>query len=346
MCNRLSVFVLPRIGFGVNTGRIVGFKEGFMKFKKLVAYLFLAFALFVLWSFMLSRTRVFEKRGVIDSNGQSNTTTDWVTPHADPLRMSSKRVEVLDPRCRELKNFEKSVTFLIHTEDLIREISKTQSNVRNEAKAIGRLLFLDDWAVLRLKYPKLPKNLGETLYNSVMESFGASNKIEVVDWISSQLQDVSLEEVLQSQSAEAAVAMNRHYQWIIEDGRRPALMEVLRELGGEFESSALFGSPMLMDLWGYGFLKTEAQDWENQRLDTSLPAKFSRTAEERALFSQPSPNLVQAAAEERRWSQSLHQKMFAWRLSNLYGVKDPDRILEIVDKIRFNDAHHFGWPDP
>lgn len=64
-----------------------------------------------------------------------------------------------------------------------------------------------------------------------MESFGKSNNTEVVDWISSQLEDVSLEEVLQSQSAESAAVMNRHYQWIIEDGRRPALMEVLRELG-------------------------------------------------------------------------------------------------------------------
>lgn len=317
-----------------------------MNFKKPVVYLFLAFTLCVLWFFLLSRIRVFEKRGVTDSNGQSNTTADWVIPHADSLRISSKRVEALDPRCRDLKNFEKSVTFLIHTEDLIREISKTQSNVRNEAKAIGRILFLDDWAVLRLKYPKLPKNLGETFYNSVMESFGKSNNTEVVDWISSQLEDVSLEEVLQSQSAESAAVMNRHYQWIIEDGRRPALMEVLRELGGEFESSTLLGSPMLMDLWGYGFLKVEAQDWEHQRLDTSLPANFSRTAEERALFNKPSPNLVQAAAEERRWSQSVHQQMFAWRLTHLYGVKDPDRILEIVDKIRFTDAHHFGWPDP
>lgn len=77
-----------------------------MNFKKPVVYLFLAFTLCVLWFFLLSRIRVFEKRGVTDLNGQSNTTADWVTPHADSLRISSKRVEALDPRCRDLKNFE------------------------------------------------------------------------------------------------------------------------------------------------------------------------------------------------------------------------------------------------
>ena len=323
--------------------------EWFMKQKKVCFLLFVVAICFLVFINFFEKL-VFWKQEVAQSNGQSNgqskNTTDWVTSHAEALLISTNAVDVLDPRCRDLKNFEKSVAFLIHTEDMIKNIPNIQSNAKNEVKAIGRLLFLDDWAVLRLRYPKLPKNLGENLYNSVVEFVGKSNNIEVVDWVRRELVGVSLEEVIQSQSAESAVAMNRHYQWIIEDGSRPALTEVLRELGGEFESSTLLGSAMLMDLWGYGFLKAESQDWENQRLETSLPAEFPRTAEERALFSQPSPKQVQAAAEERQWFQSLHQQIFAWRLSHLHGVEDPARILEIVDKIRFTDAHHFGWPDP
>ena len=320
-----------------------------MKIKKSPGYLFLVFVICFLCFicfFILSGKRIVEGRGVARLNGQSNTVANLVTSHTAPLLTTSDTVESLDPRSRDLKAFEKSLACLIHTKNLILEIPETQSNVRNEADAIGRLLFIDDWAVLRLKYPKLPRNLGEVLYNAVIDSIGKSNKIDVVDWIRSELGSVSLEEVLQSQSSEAAVVMNRHYQWIIEDGRRPALTEVLHELSGEFASSTLLGSPMLMDLWGYGFLKAEAQDWENQRLDTSLPVEFPRTAEERADFSKPSPKMVQAAGEDRRWSQSLHQQIFAWRLSNIFGVEDPDRILRIVDKIRFTDAHHFGWPDP
>ena len=295
---------------------------------------------------MLSRKRDSKNQRLVQSNDWQNIATDSSKPSVRPPRMSFKISDSTDPRFRDFKNFDKSVAFLFHTEDLARNIPNNQSNVRNEVKSIGRQLFLDDWAVLRLKYPKLPNGLGEILYNSVMESVGSSNKIEVVDWLRSQLHDELLEEVLQSQSAESAVAINRHYQWIIEDGRRPDLIAVVRELGLEFEPSTLFSSPMLMDLWGYGFLEAEARDWENQRLDSSLPAGFPRTAEERALFSQPSPKLVEAAAEERRWSQSLHQQIFAWRLKNLYGVDDPTRILRIVDMIRFTDAHHFGWPEP
>ncbi len=322
------------------------FLTGCMKFKKSSGYLFFILVICFLCFFILSGKRIVEGRGVAQLNGQSNTKGNLVKPHTKPLLMTSNTVDALDPRSRDLKDFEKSLACLIHTKNLIREIPETQSNVRNEAEAIGRLLFVDDWAVLRLKYPKLPKNLGDVLYKSVTDSIGKSNKIDVVDWIRSELGSVSLEEVLQSQSSEAAVVMNRHYQWIIEDGRRPALTEVLHELSGEFASSTLLGSPMLMDLWGYGFLKAEAQDWENQRLDTSLPVEFPRTTEERAYFSQPSPKMVQAAGEERRWSQSLHQQIFAWRLNHIFGVEDPDRILKIVDKIRFTDAHHFGWPDP
>lgn len=328
-----------------------------MKQKK-TRFLLFVVAIFFLIVINIYEKIVFTRQEVAESNGQSNSqlnsqsngqpknTNDWVTSHAEALLISTNTVDFLDPRCWDLKNFDKSVAFLIHTENMINNIPNLQSNVKNEVKAIARLLFLDDWAVLRLRYPKLPKKLGENLYNSVVEFVGKSNNIEVVDWVRSELVGVSLEEVIQSQSAESAVAMNRHYQWIIEDGSRPALMEVLRELGGEFESSTLLGSPMLMDLWGYGFMRAESQDWENQRLETSLPAEFSRTAEERALFSRPSPKQVQAAAEERRWFQSLHQQIFAWRLSHLHGVEDPARILEIVDKIRFTDAHHFGWPDP
>lgn len=295
---------------------------------------------------MLSGKRVAERRGVAHLNGQSNTTDNLVTLHAKPLKIPSNTADALDPRCRDINGFETSVACLIFINNLIREIPETQSNVKNEAEGIGRILFVDDWAVLRLKYPKLPKNLVDVLYNAVTNSVGKSNKIDVVDWIRSELGPVSWEEVLQSQSSEAFVIMNRHYQWIIEDGRRPALTEVLHKLSGEFASSTLLSSPMLMDLWGYGFLKAEAQDWEHQRLAISLPLEFPRTVEERALFSQPSPKMVQAAGEEHRWSQLLHQQVFAWRLNNIFGVEDPVRILEMMDKIRFTDAHHFGWPDP
>ncbi len=311
-----------------------------------VRILILFVVLFVLWSIRLPDKNVVKDQMGAKLNGLSKSSAEPASLHSKPIRTSSKTVDGLDRRSNGLKRFDKSVAFLVHTEGLIREIPESQSNVRNEAKALGRLLFADDWAVLRLEYPKLPKDLGETLYKSVMESVGTSNKIDVVEWIRTHLEGVSLEDVLQSQSADNAVAMNRHYQWILEDGRRPDLMEVVRALAGELDSSTLMGSPMLMDLWGYGFSRAEAQDWEKQRLDTSFPADFPRTAEERALFNQPSPKQVQAAAEERRWSQSLHQQLFSWRLGQLYGVENPARILEMVEKIQFKDPHHFGWPMP
>lgn len=314
--------------------------------KWYIRILILFVVLFALWSIRLPEENVVKDQMGAKLNGRSNSPAEPAILHSKPIRTSSKTVDGLDPRSNGLKRLDKAVAFLVHTEGLIQEIPESQSNVRNEAKALGRLLFADDWAVLRLEYPKLPKDLGETLYKSVMESVGTSNKIDVVDWIRTHLEGVLLEDVLQSQSADNAVAMNRHYQWILEDGRRPDLMEVVRALAGELDSSTLMGSPMLMDLWGYGFSRAEAQDWEKQRLDTSLPTDFPRTAEERALFNQPSPKQVQAASEERRWSQSLHHQVFSWRLGQLYGVENPARILEIVEKIQFKDPHHFGWPVP
>ena len=317
-----------------------------MKNKRMVVCCLLVLGLCGLWRFRALGPRFVENQRGAHSNGRSNTTAGRVTTRSEALRTTINTADALDQRYKGLKRFDKSVASLVHMEGLIREIPESRSNVRNEVKALGRLLFADDWAVLRLEYPKLPKDLGETLYKSVMESVGTSNKIDVVDWIRTHLEGVSLEDVLQSQSADHAVAMNRHYQWILEDGRRPDLMEVVRALDGELDSSTLMGSPMLMDLWGYGFSRAEAQEWEKQRLDTSLPADFPRTAEERALFNQPSPKQVQAAAEERRWSQSLHHQVFSWRLGQLYGVENPARILEMVEKIQFKDPHHFGWPVP
>jgi hypothetical protein len=279
-------------------------------------------------------------------NNYNKTAGDWVMPVSKLPQRVSKPIESLDSRSQDLRRFEKSVDFLFYIQDFARGIPESQSNVKRESEAIGRLCFLDDWAVLRLKYPKLPKSLGQDLYKAIAEAVVTSNKIDVVDWISNHLQDVSFEDVLQSHSADAASAMNRHYQWILDDHRRSDLMEVIRKLDGKIESHSLFGSSILMDLWGYGFLKAEAQAWEDQRLDTSLPIDMARTPEERALFRQPSLGLVRDAGEERRWFQELHRGLFVWRLNHMYKLRDPVQILEILDSIRFNDAHHFGWPDP
>jgi hypothetical protein len=279
-------------------------------------------------------------------NNYTKTAGDGFMPVYKYPQRVSKSIESLDSRSQDLIRFEKSVDFLFYTQDFARGIPESQYNVKRESEAIGRLYFLDDWAVLRLKYPKLPKSLGEDLYKAIAEAVVTSNKIDVVDWIHNNLEGVSFEDVLQSHSADAASAMNRHYQWILDDPRRSALMEVVRKLDGKIESHSLFGSSILMDLWGYGFLKSEAQAWEDQRLDTSLPLDMARTAEERALFRQPSLGLVRDAGEERRWFQKLHRGLFVWRLNHIYKISDPGQILEILDSILFNNPHHFGWPDP
>ena len=317
-----------------------------MKTRGIILCLSLVLTLCLLWWFKAPGPLAVSDQATLPSEGQPDRSSDSHPLKAGQLAARASTADASDLRSSGLKGFQNSLDYLIHTEGLVREIPESQSNVRREAKALGRVLFLDDWAVLRLRYPKLPKSLGETLYMSVMESARTSNKIDVVDWISRHLREVSLEEVLQSQSADASVAMSRHYQRILEGGQRPELMEVVRALGGEFDASTLMGAPMLMDLWAYGFLRVVAEEWEKQILRTRLPSNIERTPEERALFHQSSPGLIQNAAEERRWFQWLHRRVFAWRLGQLHGVKDPAQILEIVDKIQLKDAHHFGWPEP
>ena len=317
-----------------------------MQLKNHKYHLFLIFVVAVFIIFSMFRNRSSENLKNIYINNDPQAVGDGVVLVSKPPQRMSKSIQIFDSRSQDLRGFQKSVEFLIYTQDFIREIPESQQNVIREAKSIGRIFFMDDWGVLRLRYPKLPKSLGENLYKAIAESVATSNKIDVLDWIGNHLEGITFEDVLRSHSADAASIMNRHYQWILDDPRRSSLMNVVHKLDGKIESHSLFGSSILMDLWGYGFLKSEAQAWEDQRLETSLPLDMARTSEERALFSQPSPGLVRDAGEERRWFQNMHRDLIAWRLSHIHELRDPFEILEIVDSIRLDNAHHFGWPDP
>lgn len=323
-----------------------GLINKFMQLKNYKHHLVLIFviAVYIIFSMFRNRSPENLKKNYIYNDPQA--VGDGVVLVSKSPQKMSKSIQSFDSQSQDLRGFQKSVEFLIYTQDFIREIPESQPNVIREAKAIGRIFFMDDWSVLRLKYPKLPKSLGENLYKAIVESVATSNNFDVLDWISNHLEGVTFEDVLRSNSADAASIMNRHYQWILDDPRRSSLMNVAHKLDGKIESHSLFGSSILMDLWGYGFLKSEAQSWEDQRLDTSLPLDMARTTEERALFSQPSPGLVRDAGEERRWFQDMHRGLIAWRLSHIHELRDPFEILEIVESIRLDNAHHFGWPDP